>query len=61
MAFNGKTKPGLIVVGNGMVGHHFVKEAIRQLQSRIEFESAPGRGTTFRFLLTIQPDAPAEP
>jgi nitrite reductase (NADH) large subunit len=29
MASNGKAKPRLIVIGNGMVGHHFLREATR--------------------------------
>jgi two-component sensor histidine kinase len=45
--------------GTGL-GLPIVKEAIRQLESEIEFESAPGRGTTFRFLLTVPPDEPAD-
>lgn len=30
MATNGKSKPGLVVVGNGMVGHRFLQEAVRR-------------------------------
>ncbi|HET9933836.1 MAG TPA: nitrite reductase large subunit NirB [Polyangiaceae bacterium] len=30
MSTNGKSKPGLVVVGNGMVGHRFLQEAVRR-------------------------------
>ncbi|MGC4091637.1 MAG: nitrite reductase large subunit NirB [Polyangiaceae bacterium] len=30
MATNGMSKPGLVVVGNGMVGHRFLQEAVRR-------------------------------
>lgn len=41
--------------GTGL-GLAIVKEAIQQLGSRMEFESEPGGGTTFRFLLPMPPE-----
>jgi signal transduction histidine kinase len=36
--------------GTGL-GLSIVREAIRQMESRLEFDSEPARGTTFRFSL----------
>lgn len=44
--------------GTGL-GLAIVREAVQQLESRLEFESEPGSGTTFRFLLPSA-DRPAE-
>jgi signal transduction histidine kinase len=43
--------------GTGL-GLAIVREASQQLESRLEFQSEPGGGTTFRFLL---PPAEREP
>jgi signal transduction histidine kinase len=45
--------------GSGL-GLSIVKEAIQQLDSRLEFESEPGQGTTFRFRLPT-PEEDARP
>ena len=45
MAQSASPKPGLIVVGNGMVGHHFVREAVRL-------------GLAERYRLTVFADEP---
>lgn len=46
--------------GTGL-GLAIVHEAIQQLESRLEFQSEPGTGTTFRFSLNAaEPDAQAE-
>lgn len=46
--------------GSGL-GLAIVREAIEQLESRLEFDSEPGVGTTFRFRLTSPPPAEEAP
>ena len=46
--------------GTGL-GLSIVKEAVQQLDSRLELESQPGAGATFRFLLPPPRGEPGEP